>query len=265
MSGAQGGHRLLNHSRFPDGMLLSFLPAQSSRRRGARPPLVSRSACGSLCRLWRQQPTGLTLPFGAPSGRFGPSAQVSRLLNHSRFPDGMPLSFLPAQSSRRALAAPTARFAVRLRVALGYAQQPTGLTLPFGAPSPVPQHKKRAFRAPERRKKRGLFPNYMGNECAQGTQRARRRKPPGRGRRTPFLLRNHLHISQDTSSRGDGRRGGGTRAGAAAWVARRARRGRVRRLISQDIKNHLKNAGPRRPGVYPRICGGARLRISRRA
>ena len=45
----------------------------------------------------------------------------------------MPLPFLPAQSSRRALAAPTARFAVRLRVALRFAQQPTGLTLPFGA------------------------------------------------------------------------------------------------------------------------------------
>ena len=56
-----------------------------------------------------------------------------RLLNHSRFPNGMSLPFMPAQSSRRALAAPTARFAVRLRVALRFAQQPTGLTLPFGA------------------------------------------------------------------------------------------------------------------------------------
>ena len=45
----------------------------------------------------------------------------------------MPLPFMPAQSSRRARGAPTARFAVRLRVALRFAQQPTGLTLPFGA------------------------------------------------------------------------------------------------------------------------------------
>ena len=58
------------------------------------------------------------------------------MLNHSRFPDGMPLPFMPAQSSRRARGAPTARFAVRLRVALRFAQQPTGLTLPSGAPNP---------------------------------------------------------------------------------------------------------------------------------
>ena len=38
-----------------------------------------------------------------------------------------------AQSSRRALAAPSARFAPHLRVALRFAQQPTGLTLPSGA------------------------------------------------------------------------------------------------------------------------------------
>ena len=65
----------------------------------------------------------------------GGTCRVScpRLLNHSRFPDGMPLPFMPAQSSRRARGAPTARFAVRLRVALRFAQQPTGLTLPFGA------------------------------------------------------------------------------------------------------------------------------------
>ena len=48
-------------------------------RRSARWPraaLVFAHAFGSLCRLWRQQPTGLTLPSGAPLGRFGPSAQV---------------------------------------------------------------------------------------------------------------------------------------------------------------------------------------------
>ena len=49
-----------------------------------------------------------------PPGRFGPSAQVSRLLNHSRFPNGRAHGF----------AAP-------LRVALRFAQVPTGHTLPF--------------------------------------------------------------------------------------------------------------------------------------
>ena len=194
----------------PSGIPLPFLPAQSSRRalaapsarfapsqisafcaltarspcicsrlQVALPPSVAsahwahasfRSACGSLCRLWRQQPTGLTLPFG------------------------LPLPFLPAQSSRRALAAPSARFASsqisafcalaarspcicsRLQVALPpsvasahwahasfrrtcgslcrlWRQQPTGLTLPFGLPLPFlpAQSSRRALAAPSAR------------------------------------------------------------------------------------------------------------------
>ena len=59
--------------------------------------MVSLPRCGSLCHLRWQQPTGLTLPC-APAGVWG------------RVP--------VAQSSRRALAAPAARFAPHLRVAL---------------------------------------------------------------------------------------------------------------------------------------------------
>ena len=40
-----------------------------------RAALVFAHAFRSLCHLRWQQPTGLALPFGAPSGRFGPSAQ----------------------------------------------------------------------------------------------------------------------------------------------------------------------------------------------
>ena len=50
-------------------------------RRSARCPraaLVFAHAFGSLCRLWRQQPTGLTLPSGAPSGRFALRATAHR-------------------------------------------------------------------------------------------------------------------------------------------------------------------------------------------
>ena len=61
-------------------------------------------------RAGRAQPLYLLTPLG----RFGPSAQVSRLLNHSRFPNGRAHGF----------AAP-------LRVALRFAQVPTGHTLPF--------------------------------------------------------------------------------------------------------------------------------------
>ena len=59
--------------------------------------MVSLPRCGSLCHLRWQQPTGLTLPC-APAGVWG------------RVP--------VAQSSRRALAAPAARSAPHLRVAL---------------------------------------------------------------------------------------------------------------------------------------------------
>ena len=104
MNGVQGPSRLLNHSRFPNG-----------RAHGFAAPL--RVALG----LWPKCPQGTRFP--------------SRLAGvWGRLP--------VAQSSRRALAAPTARFAPHLRVALRCAQQPTGLTLPSGAPSPVPQHKK---------------------------------------------------------------------------------------------------------------------------
>ena len=161
---------MLNHSRFPDGMPLPFMPAQSSRRargaptarfavrlrvalRFAQQPtgltlpfgalmvslpsqisafcaLAARSPC--ICSRLRvalryaQQPTGLTLPSGAPSGRFGPSAQVSRLLNHSRFPNGRAHGF--AAPLRVALV-PSGPSAHRAHASL----RATGLALPSGA------------------------------------------------------------------------------------------------------------------------------------
>ena len=86
--------RLLNHSRFPDGRAHGF---------------AALANIGAL-RAGHAQPLYLL----TPPGRFGPSAQVSRLLNHSRFPNGRAHGF----------AAP-------LRVALRFAQVPTGHTLPF--------------------------------------------------------------------------------------------------------------------------------------
>ena len=80
MNGVQGPSRLLNHSRFPNG-----------RAHGFAAPL--RVALG----LWPKCPQGTRFP--------------SRLAGvWGRLP--------VAQSSRRALTAPTARFAPRLRVAL---------------------------------------------------------------------------------------------------------------------------------------------------
>ena len=104
-----------------------------------------------------------------------------------------------AQSSRRALAAPTARFAPsqisafcalaarspcicsHLRVALRCAQQPTGLTLPSGAPSPVPQHKKASVASARRAQETRLaqpLPEY---------QRKRRGHPPPGGAAPPLF------------------------------------------------------------------------------
>ena len=59
--GVQGLPRSLNHSRFPD-----FRKYRRSAH-WQRAALVFAHACGSLCRLWRQQPAGLSLPSGAPS------------------------------------------------------------------------------------------------------------------------------------------------------------------------------------------------------
>jgi len=117
-------------------------PCICSRLQVALPPSVAsahrahasfRSTFGSLCAA-RNSPPGW------------------------RFPDCMPLPVLPAQSSRRALAAPTARFAVHLRVALRCAQQPTGLALPSGAPKPVPQHDPASVASGQRPQETRLIP-----------------------------------------------------------------------------------------------------------
>ena len=112
----------------PFGALMVSLPSQIS----AFCALAARSPC--ICSRLRvalryaQQPTGLTLPSGAPSGRFGPSAQVSRLLNHSRFPNGRAHGF--AAPLRVALV-PSGPSAHRAHASL----RATGHTLPSGAPS----------------------------------------------------------------------------------------------------------------------------------
>ena len=108
----------------PFGALMVSLPSQIS----AFCALAARSPC--ICSRLRvalryaQQPTGLTLPSGAPSGRFGPSAQVSRLLNHSRFPNGRAHGF--AAPLRVALV-PSGPSAHRAHASL----RATGHTLPF--------------------------------------------------------------------------------------------------------------------------------------
>ena len=71
--------------------------------------MVSLPRCGSLCHLRWPQPTGLALPSAPQGTRFPPSPPKS--IRIARL-------FPVAQSSRRALAAPTARFAPHLRVAL---------------------------------------------------------------------------------------------------------------------------------------------------
>ena len=151
MNGVQGPSRLLNHSRFPNG-----------RAHGFAAPL--RVALG----LWPKCPQGTRFP--------------SRLAGvWGRLP--------VAQSSRRALAAPTARFAPHLRVALRCAQQPTGLTLPSGAPSPVPQHKKASVASARRAQETRLaqpLPEYQ----------RKRRGHPLPGGAAPLLFKKHYHLER---------------------------------------------------------------------
>ena len=162
---------------------LASLPSQIS----AFCALAARSPC--ICSHLRvalrcaQQPTGLTLPFGAlmvslPSQisafcaltarspcicsrlrvALPPLAATAHRAGASLRATGHALPVLPAQSSRRALAAPTARFAVHLRVALRCAQQPIGLTLPSGAPKPVPQHNPASVASGQRPQETRLAP-----------------------------------------------------------------------------------------------------------
>ena len=173
MNGVQGPSRLLNHSRFPNG-----------RAHGFAAPL--RVALG----LWPKCPQGTRFP--------------SRLAGvWGRLP--------VAQSSRRALAAPTARFAPHLRVALRCAQQPTGLTLPSGAPSPVPQHKKASVASARRAQETRLaqpLPEYQ----------RKRRGHPLPGGAAPLLFKKHYHWKDPRFSRPFGRsqRSTGFAAGSAA-------------------------------------------------
>ena len=134
----------------PHGVSVSSaLPAQETRlaaptparRRALRPHQPSGGSegprgpgrsivavgAGRALRSFRSPPSGRFATFGGkcPQGtRFPPvPSECIRIARLSPV----------AQSSRRALAAPSARFAPHLRVALRFAQQPTGLTLPSGA------------------------------------------------------------------------------------------------------------------------------------
>ena len=179
---------MLNHSRFP---------AFRKYRRSARWPraaLVFAHACGSLCRLWRQQPTGLTLPSGALRVALGlrpkcPGCSIIRASLTVALMVSLP-RFGSLCASRKC--PPGTRFPSRhrahasLRACRGLGQTPgrsifaegagrahrsfrsppSGRFATFGGkcpqgtrfPSvpqiPVPQHKTQAFRAAQGRKKR---------------------------------------------------------------------------------------------------------------
>ena len=227
-------------------------------RRSARCPraaLVFAHAFGSLCRLWRQQPTGLTLPSGAPAGRFALCATAHRADASLRRAHGFAvLANIGVLRAGRAqplyLLTPAGRFALRatahradasLRRAHGFAalanigvlragraqplylltpsgrfaQQPTGLTLPSGAPSPVPQHKKASVASARRAQETRLaqpLPEY---------QRKRRGHPPPGGA-APLLFRKHYHWKDPRFSRPFGRsqRSTGFAAGSAGVLPR---------------------------------------------
>ena len=114
----------------PPGWRFRFCPLNRRGGRWPRPPLVSRSTFGSLCRLWRQ---------------------VSRLLNHSRVPDGRAHGFAaPLRVALPPLAATAHRAGASLRA--------TGLTLPFGVPKPVPQHNLASVASGQRPQETRLIP-----------------------------------------------------------------------------------------------------------
>ena len=145
-------------TRFPSRLagVWGRLPvAQSSRRAPAAPTArFAPSQISAFCALSARSPCICSRlrvalpPLAATAHRAGASLRAT----------GPALPVLPAQSSRRALAAPTARFAVHLRVALRCAQQPIGLTLPSGAPKPVPQHNPASVASGQRPQETRLAP-----------------------------------------------------------------------------------------------------------
>ena len=135
--------RLLNHSRFPNGRAHGFA-APLRVALGLRPKcpgcsiirasltvalMVSLPRFGSLWSLRAQVPTGHTLPFGPPSGRF------------AAFGGKCPGCSIIRASLTVALMVSLPRFGSLCRL---WRQQPTGLALPSAPPGwrfpPVPQN-----------------------------------------------------------------------------------------------------------------------------
>ncbi len=89
-----------------------------------------------------------------------------------RFPHPPPpLVSLPSQiSAFCALAARSPCICSRLRVALRFAQQPTGLTLPFGVPKPVPQHNLASVASGQRPQETRLIPPASFSPSAPTTR-----------------------------------------------------------------------------------------------
>ena len=121
----------------PTGLTLPCAPQGRSKR-----------LCGAGCaagvgarreRWARAHAAGLPTGRGRMARRYAPplaACRVScpRLLNHSRFPDGRAHGFAAlANIGVLCAAAHSPCICSHLRVALRFAQQPTGLTLPFGA------------------------------------------------------------------------------------------------------------------------------------
>ena len=149
----QGPPRLLNHARFPAfrkyrrsarwprAALVLLTPAGRFALRATAHQADVRPAwfrCPHFRSLWAFGPARL----GAPSGVWGP-----RSAQGTRFPTARLPGFGAVRSlNRRGGRWPAHRSfrSPHLQVAFGpLAQQPTRLTLPSGAPKPVPQPKKR--------------------------------------------------------------------------------------------------------------------------
>ena len=162
MNGVQGPSRLLNHSRFP---------AFRKYRRSARWPRAALVFAHASRSLWAFGPSahrahasfrrtcGSLWAFGPSAHRAHASLRACRGLGQT---PGRSIVAEGAGRAHRSFRSPPSG-------ALRCAQQPTGLTLPSGAPSPVPQHKKRALRVPEGHKKRASLnpsPNISANGAA---------------------------------------------------------------------------------------------------
>ena len=216
MSGVQGDHRLLNHSRFPPAYRIRFCPLNRRGGRWPRPPLVSLPRKYRRSARCRAQPLYLLTPSGRFATFGGNSPQGWRFLSaHLRV--ALPPSVASAHRARASLRCPKSlcRSTKRKRFERPKAARNASLRTPYRSPHHLtPPLYPRLYLHPH--KKEGPFRPSLRFTCNE----PRFLLPDGRSQRSRFVLRHRFlgHRREARALWALGRRPKATRR----WGAKRA-------------------------------------------